>query len=791
MPRRKKSENDKPAGQKPRISQAEFQRSAESKRRSYASRRTSSASLASRRARPNWERPPSTMVVDDTTYQVLRHDLPTPKWSPNPCYLCSGHRVLSPYTFRLYCAAVKAIEWAEKRGYPAVEFPDAIAALRTRVSNEYGITAPYPAGVPIKCPACKGKGYGPQGIALTTLAHEIFYGGAKFGGKTACMTMWMVSGNPHLPNTNPDGTPNYVNRGYYFHPSFRGLVLRKNQEDLKAWIKYAAPIYRQLGAEHMRRDNSFEFPSGAMIWTGHLKDSDSYQKYMGMPELHRVSVEEVTQIPEEELYEQIRSCVRTVHPELRPQLFLDANPEGPGMAWVGNRFVHMKDKHGNPVPHKTIAEFEIENPFTKRKLISTRIFIPAGLRDNPYIDDNYLAILAGLPERMRKAYLEGDWDNLTGAFFSTFRNPLTHRLPFQGEPEKACHVIVKRKDPPHYPRLEYWWARQMGGDWGFGHECSYHWGCRDPNNGRLHIYREFGGGGISAVAQGVRIAELSRDELEQLPSHSLTLWYSRDAFQRRSNDEGMTSFVELISRGIAHVLGPDAIYVPQLNVIEEAAFDYDFNQRDRFHHEYRHFRESLLTQKKSGITIKMANSNRVLGWNYIRDGFEWADPIQPSGEFNPEVEHRIRREFGIAEAERYRQSFERRIVERPWLQIWDTCPRLLEAIPRAPADDRNPEDVRKQHWKGADFCESFRYLVTGFRDDPQEIPVEVRKQQAIEAFKLARPGYSFDELVMFNRHLEEQEKKDKAGAGYGTLGRRATMARRALQQAYSPAKMVQ
>lgn len=735
------------------------------------------------RKRQAWTRPPEAIVLDSLTYDSLKHELHNkPVWEANACYLCTGHQVLSRYTALLH------FQWMHidiLNGGPATPEDEAgIRKLVGAIRQEYGVDAPWPKGDPVICPACGGTGKGPQHLALTTLADEIFFGGEKGGGKTSAMTFWMVHGNPDQPQYDDQGRAIWHNQAYYHHPAYRGLVVRKNQEDLSGWLKYAIPFYQKLGAEYLKAEGTFEWASGAVIWTGHLADAKSYQKYMGKPELHRLAIEEITQLPEEELYEQMRSNVRTTHPELHPQIFNSANPIGPGKQWVADRFVRMKDENGNRIPRKTLATFFVPNPFTGKKMPRTRIFIPAGLRDNPHIDKGYLGVLAGLSPRLQKAYLQGDWESMEGQYFHTFRDPDAQNLAAYNEPENACHVIKRRKEPPFYPKLDHWWARQMGGDWGSEHEASYHWGCRDPYTSRLHVYREFVCSKTTAVSQGVRIAELSRDDLERLPDHSMTLWYSRDAFIQRSNDEGMTSLVELLARGIAMVLGPDAISVPGLQQLAASTQDYSWDDRPRFRQEFNEFQQSLAIQKSSGITIRMCNSNRVLGWNYIREGFEWLDPVAADGEYSQELELKISREFGMVEAERYRNRFNRQKVVRPWLQIWDTCPRLRAAIPRAQADDRNPEDVSKKHFTGADVIDSFRYLVVGFRDDPSPIPPEVQKMHAIDAFKATNPNHTFDDLVRFNEALERAEKATGGPLHYATLGRRATMAGRILKQAW-------
>ena len=64
---------------------------------------------------------------------------------------------------------------------------------------------------------------------------------------------------------------------------------------------------------------------------------------------------------------------------------------------------------------------EWTNPFTGKTVEKTRIFIPSKVHDNKYLDDTYVANLymVGSAELVR-AWLEGDWTVVQGAFFDTF-----------------------------------------------------------------------------------------------------------------------------------------------------------------------------------------------------------------------------------------------------------------------------------------------------------------------------------------------------------------------------------
>jgi hypothetical protein len=101
------------------------------------------------------------------------------------------------------------------------------------------------------------------------------------------------------------------------------------------------------------------------------------------------------------------------------------------------------------------------------------------LSDNLYLGDDYVANLSmsGSPELVR-AWLDGDWTVIAGAYFTEF--------------SAAKHVIEPFEIPPH-------WLRYRGMDWGSAKPFSVHWAAvadgeddRFPR-GALIIYREWYG----------------------------------------------------------------------------------------------------------------------------------------------------------------------------------------------------------------------------------------------------------------------------------------------------------
>ncbi|MEK9723073.1 MAG: hypothetical protein VW405_06255, partial [Rhodospirillaceae bacterium] len=82
----------------------------------------------------------------------------------------------------------------------------------------------------------------------------------------------------------------------------------------------------------------------------------------------------------------------------------------------------------------------------------------------------YRATLEQLPEKERRAYLEGDWDAFEGAVFRLL---------------SGVHLVEPAPIPDHWPRF-----RAM--DWGFAKPFCVLWGAVD-DAGHIHLYREWYG----------------------------------------------------------------------------------------------------------------------------------------------------------------------------------------------------------------------------------------------------------------------------------------------------------
>lgn len=264
---------------------------------------------------------------------------------------------------------------------------------------------------------------------------EILYGGARGGGKTDAGLAWL---SRHIE-----------------HPDYRFLVVRRNSEDLSDWLDRARVFYKRFGGEVVGKPAVIKFPSGAIGRTGHLKDEAAYTKYIGH-EYHRMLIEELTLIKSEEAYLKLISSARSTVPGLQPRVFATTNPGNAGHIWVKNRFVN----NGANKPYK--------DPESGRY----RIYIPSKVTDNPTLmlnDPGYIQYLNSLPEKLRRAWRDGDWDVFEGQFFAEW--------------DEAVHVCEPFEIPETWPKF-----RAM--DWGYSDPFCCLWFAAGPDN-RIYVYREF------------------------------------------------------------------------------------------------------------------------------------------------------------------------------------------------------------------------------------------------------------------------------------------------------------
>ena len=297
------------------------------------------------------------------------------------------------------------------------------------------------------------------------------YGGARGGGKS-----WAVQRKSVLLALRFAG--------------IKILLLRRTYKDLER--NHARELERLLGgfAHYHKQDKIFTFPNGSVIELGYCAaDSDALQ-YQGV-EYDVIFFDEATQFTEEQFH--------FIYPSVRgtnafpKRIYLTCNPGGVGHEWVKRLFITREYREGeNP------ADYE---------------FIPATVFDNEVLmrsDPEYLKMLDRLPEQLRGAWRDGNWDMLAGRYFSEF--------------DRAVHAVDPFPIPDH-------WRRYRAIDYGL--DClACVWVAVDER-GNNYIYREY-------AEPNKIISEGAREIIERSGTEAISLTFAPPDLLGRSQESART-----------------------------------------------------------------------------------------------------------------------------------------------------------------------------------------------------------------------------------------------------------
>lgn len=618
----------------------------------------------------------------------------------------------------------------------------------------------------------------PQEQVACRREKEIGIGGAKGGGKTFLIPLYMLFGNYYPPD--PDNL-RPVDLSYVNHPGYIGLILRQNLVDMQEIIDKSEAIFSKIGAQWVSEDQRFVFPhSMASVGFGHFADPKSYQKYFGR-NIVRLAIDELIQMEKRETYMNIRSCVRSTYPgEMWAQVLATFNPRGgPGIRWVYDHFIEPKimhrdgsltpalDKKGKPIqvfgpdgvpvyPPPVVEEPVDVSIWTRLGLrppgdvgdrVWTRVFIPSTIADNPFITSDYVMNLATMgDEEMTDALLFGRWEMGGGAYFQRFRPTLR-----PGEPRNACHVVQVGQPPeglvglrpkaPYSPEaIPYWAIQYMAGDWGKTHEAPFYRAFQDPDTAQLMVFAEKVFRDTLPEHVGAELARWIREDLLKIPSHQMICAIGQDVESDRIG--AGRSVLELLATGAKTVLGPNAVHLPDflLRRMEQQALETGEELSPETVRD-------IVNIQRAGLIFRRAINARVIGWQMIRSMMRWM-PIVPDEkplDVGGLLSHlrqggeKGRRQF----EEAVRDRVGGRLVVLPALQIYSTCERLIQAIQVARRREGYPEDIEKKHFLGADSLDALRYLVMLFDSqatalEPVDLVVERQMKEVLQQAERAK-----------------------------------------------------
>ena len=309
---------------------------------------------------------------------------------------------------------------------------------------------------------------GPQTAFLAAAEREVFYGGARGGGKTYSLLIAPLR--------------------FVHHPTSRALLIRRSMGELRDVIFQTQQLYPKIvkGAKFKAQENTWIFPNGARIEFGYCENVTDVLRYQGQS-YSWIGVDELPQYSTPDIWYFLRSSLRTTDPELPVQMRATGNPGNVGSAWVKKLFI-------DPAPSGTtvVRDVQWELDGETHTSQTTSKFIAASVYDNPYLtrDDSYVSMLASLPDVKRRQFLYGDWETVEDGSFPEF--------------SKDVHVT----EPFEIPNG---WTKIRGADYGYSSPSGVVWGAVDYD-GVLWIYRELYVTGVTADKLGEMIMDLEEDD---------------------------------------------------------------------------------------------------------------------------------------------------------------------------------------------------------------------------------------------------------------------------------------
>ena len=329
------------------------------------------------------------------------------------------------------------------------------------------------------------------------------------------------------------------------------LLLRRTYPELESSLLayFRRDVPRAFYKSYNESKHLVTWTNGSTTRFGYCRNENDVYQYQGA-EFVFIGIDELTHFTLKQ-WQFLTSRNRCPVPGSVCTMAGATNPGNIGHAWVKALWVD----------HQPPPGFERTDVYDARDYD----FIRARIDDNPiYANDaEYRRSLETLPEHLRRAFLEGDWNVFAGQYFDVF--------------EFGRHTAR-----PEELRLEPWWPRWISVDWGFQHPSAVYWHCAVPAevhsrqlkveskktletesssfnfqpstfNSRIVTYREFVQNGLSPRMLAQAIAERSgREGIAEV-------FLSPDAFAHRTSEASIAEQLGdvLIANGLPRPTAAD------------------------------------------------------------------------------------------------------------------------------------------------------------------------------------------------------------------------------------------
>lgn len=332
---------------------------------------------------------------------------------------------------------------------------------------------------------------GPQKALIDCPHSEIFFGGARGGGKTdGILGKWAL-------------------REAALGATFNAVGLRPTSVSWDDAVERSKQIFGPLGGKFNETKLIWRMPHGGRARFAYLEKVTDADQYQGK-NVTDVWIEEAGLYPTSigvsflpRPIARMKAVLRAPR-GVRTQMILSGNPGGAGQHWISRRYGLIPFPEGPKV-------VEVVSEAGEKTFAAV---IPSRVEDNRMIDQE--AYVSNLRQSgssaLVKAWLRGDWTAVEGAFFDAW--------------DERRHVV----DPFPVPKT---WLRFLSMDWGFAAPFSVGWWAvaSDPYvlaDGRVLVrgamvrYREwYGAGGArltaEEIAHGILERERAAGETRDLP----------------------------------------------------------------------------------------------------------------------------------------------------------------------------------------------------------------------------------------------------------------------------------
>lgn len=274
-----------------------------------------------------------------------------------------------------------------------------------------------------------------QRIFLEDTHRYIAFGGARGGGKSFAVRLKAA-----LMCLNFSG--------------IRIMIVRRTYPELRQ--NHIVPMKDLVGKVAVFKESTKDmtFENGSVISFRYCRNVTDLDKFQGT-ECDVLFIDEATQFTEE-MYDRMKACVRGAN-SFPKRIYLTCNPGGRGHGWVKRLFIDGAMNTGE----------DREDYFFIKSLVTDN----RALMEN---DPDYIEKLKSLPPKLRKAWLEGDWNIFEGQFFEEFTDDKSHYAD-----RRYTHVI----DPFEVPED---WTVYRSFDFGYSKPFSCDWWAIDYE-GRAYL----------------------------------------------------------------------------------------------------------------------------------------------------------------------------------------------------------------------------------------------------------------------------------------------------------------